>query len=182
MVVRSGGFDSSLLKVAVVVRSEGFSTPSLVTSFVVVFTMALLGGFDTSLGASFGVLGTASTSFRCPLCLPPSAFHSFPRIRISLCWMRGLSHTSGFSLDPAASLGLVESSCVIIPLSVRLLAGGSLSVNRSVLSKWSEKMGRGNIPGDCLGEGSLNPWSVGCLNLLRLVRTVCHSSDSSHGD
>ena len=133
-VILSGGFDSSLLEVSVAVCSEDFSTPSLVTSFAMVFTAALSGGFDASLGASFDALGTASTSFRCPLCLPPSAFCSFPRIRMSLCRTRGLSHTLGFSLGPTASLGLVEGSCVVIPLSARLLAGGSLSVNRPVES------------------------------------------------
>ena len=129
--VLSGSFDPSLLKVSVVVRSEGFRTPSLVASFAAVFTVVLIGGFDASSGVFFVVLGTGSASFPCPLRLAPSTFCSFPRIRMLLCWIGGVSHTSGFSLAPSALLGLVEGSCPIIPLSVRLLAGGSLSANRS---------------------------------------------------
>ena len=127
--VLSGGFGPSLLKISVVVRLEGSGTPSLVASFVVVFTVVLIGGFDASSGVFFVVLGVASTSFPCLLCLAPSAFFSFPRVRMSLCWMRGFSHTSGFSLGPSASLSLVEGSCMIIPLSVKFFAGESLSVN-----------------------------------------------------
>ena len=40
---------------------------------------------------------------------------------------RGLGHTSGFSVGPSASPGLVKSYCAIISLFVEPFAGGSLS-------------------------------------------------------
>ena len=180
--VLSGGFGPSLLKISVVVRSEGFSALSLVASVVAVLAVVFSRGLETSSGVFFIVLGTTSTFVPCPLHLAPSAFRSFPRIRMTLCWTRRLNHTSGFSLASSAPLSLVKGSCVIIPVSVKLFSGGSLSANRSDLGQRSGKMGRGIIPGGCLGEGSFNLWSIGCLNLSSLVRMVCPLSDSSHDD
>ena len=145
-------FDPSLLKVSVAICSEGFSTSSLVASFVAVLTAIISRGLETSLGAFFVVLGAGSASFPCLLRSAPSAFGSFLPVRMPLYWMRGSSRTSGFSLGPSASLGLVEGPCVIVPSSVNLFVGGSLSANRSDLGQRSGKMGRGNIPGSCLGE------------------------------
>ena len=178
--VLSSGFNPSFLKVSVVLRSEGFKTLSLVASIVAVFTVVLIGGLVASPGVFFVALGTGSVSFPCPLSLAPSASRSFPQVRMSLCWTRGLSHTSNFSLVLSALLGLVEGSCALIPVSVNPSAVGLLSANRSDLGQRSGEMGRGNTPGGCVGEASSSPWPVSCLNQLRLVRTGCCSPDSSH--
>lgn len=68
---------------------------------------------------------------------------------------RGLGHTLDFFLDPSAPFNIVEGFCVLLPLSAEPFMGGSLSVSRSVSSRWDMKMGRGKILGGCFGGETL---------------------------
>ena len=166
--VLSGSLDPSPLEVLVVVRSEGSGTPSFALSFVVVFTVALSGGFGASSGAFSVVPGTPSTTFPCLLCLAPSAFRSFRWGQNSaVSGERGSRHTVGSSVKPSTP-GLFEGPRVIAPMNWSFLvnAGGN----------------EGNIlpePDGCLDE---DWFEVGFPGLFRLVRTVCHSPASSRDD